>query len=70
MQKSIIPAFSSIDEATLYLQSNRQLWEIFHLLSPNVRQELLDFCIGKTGLKVTYDTIFKKIFEYHNLTAF
>lgn len=63
MQKSIIPAFSSIDEATLYLQSNPKLWEIFHILSPDVRQELLDFCIGKTGLKVTYDTIFKKIFD-------
>lgn len=34
----------------------------FSLASAKIQQELLDFCIGKKGLKITYDAVFKKIF--------
>lgn len=62
-QQTLTPAFSTLEEVQNYLKSNQKLWELFHLLSPKIQQELLDFCIGKKGLKITYDAIFKKIFD-------
>ena len=62
-QSALTPAFSTLEEVENYLKSNQKLWELFHLLPPKIQQELLDFCIGKKGLKITYDAVFKKIFD-------
>lgn len=62
-QSALTPAFSTLEEVENYLKSNQKLWELFHSLPQKIQQELLDFCIGKKGLKITYDAVFKKIFD-------
>lgn len=58
-----VPAFSSTEEANYYLRSNPTIWQLFLQLPEWMKQELLSFCIGNSGLKVTYDSVFKKIFN-------
>ena len=38
-------------------------YEKFEELSRQGRRELIDFCTGKTLLPLTYDKIFKKVFN-------
>jgi len=58
-----LPSFSDKETVEAYLKSIPTAWEYFILLPTKIQQELINFCLGKQGLKVTYDSVFRKIFN-------
>ena len=57
------PGFHTKEEVTAYLQSSREIWQKFCLLPEKFREELIGYCMGKNGLAITYDSVFKKVFN-------
>lgn len=45
------------------LQQNGKLWRAFCSFPPKYQEELMQFCMGERGLRITYDAVFKKIFS-------
>ena len=58
-----LPDFPSQEKVEAYLGKHSSSWKIYSELPPNLKQELIDFCTGKHGLKVTYDPVFRRIFN-------
>lgn len=59
----LLPSFPSHQAVQQALAEHPPSWERFWQLPISVRQELLDFCIGKHGLRITYDPVFRQIFH-------
>ena len=59
---SLFPDFSSYEDVKSYFIKTPHAWDLFLQLPKTMQQELFDFCIGKQGLRITYDTVFQKIF--------
>jgi predicted transposase/invertase (TIGR01784 family) len=59
----VFPAFPSHRAAKQYIASYPSVWEDFLNLPPAMQQELLDFCTGRSGLRITYDPVFRRIFQ-------
>ena len=62
-QAAPLPDFPSQEKVEFYLNSHPCAWKIYSELPSNLKQELIDFCTGKHGLKVTYDPVFRRIFN-------
>ena len=62
-QAAPLPDFPSQEKVEFYLNSHPCEWKIYSELPSNLKQELIDFCTGKHGLKVTYDPVFRRIFN-------
>ena len=58
-----LPAFSSQAAIEAHFKSIPTAWENYKLLPVSMQQELTDFCLGKQGLKITYDSVFRKVFN-------
>ena len=58
-----LPNFSSTEAVEAKLQTSPSLWKNYMSLPLSMRREFMDFCTGKQGLKITYDTVFRKIFN-------
>ncbi len=58
-----LPNFPSPETVEAELRASPVIWKNYLSLPLSMRQELIDFCIGKQGLKITYDTVFRKIFN-------
>jgi len=59
----LCPGLGTREDAIRYLQTTRGLWQRFCLLPEEFREELIGYCMGLNGLAVTYDVVFKKIFN-------
>ena len=61
-----IPTYER-EEVTALLQKDSAVFQQFQALTPVLREELISFCMGNRGLKITYDPFFKEIFNpvYH-----
>ena len=59
----LLPSFPSHQAVKQFLSKYPSAWNDFLQFPPNIQQELLDFCIGKHGLRITYDPVFRKIFK-------
>ena len=51
------------EEVTTLLTKDSSVYEKFLLLTPELQEELISFCMGNQGLKITYDPFFKEIFN-------
>ena len=51
------------EQVLMELQQDSATWELFGKFKPEHQEELLGFCMGEQGLSVTYDAVFKKIFD-------
>lgn len=58
-----LPDFLSQENAEEYLLKHPCAWKIYSELPTDLKLELIDFCTGKHGLKVTYDPVFRRIFN-------
>ena len=58
-----LPSFPSREAVEAHLKSDPDIFRNYLLLPSFMQQELVDFCMGKQGLKITYDTVFRKIFD-------
>ncbi len=61
--KNLFPSFPSHQAVKQFLAKYPSAWNGFLQFPANIQQELLDFCIGKHGLRITYDPIFRRIFK-------
>ncbi len=59
----LLPSFSSYQAVRQFWMKYPTVWEHFLQLPASIQQELLDFCIGKSGLRITYDPVFRRIFQ-------
>lgn len=59
----LLPSFPSQLAAETHFKSIPTAWESFQLLPASMQQELMNFCLGKRGLKITYDSVFRKVFN-------
>lgn len=60
---ALLPSFPSREAVEQHISQHANAWASYQKLPADIQQKLMDFCMGKQGLKVTYDTIFKKIFS-------
>ena len=58
-----LPSFPSREAVEAHLKSDPDIFRDYLLLPSFMQQELVDFCMGRQGLKITYDTVFRKIFD-------
>ena len=58
--KQGFPSKESVEET---LRQHSSVWETYSNFPNTLKQELIGFCTGKNGLKITYDLIFQKIFN-------
>ena len=58
-----LPDFPSKESVEEILRQQSSVWEAYSEFPDTLKQELINFCTGKNGLKITYDPIFKKIFS-------
>lgn len=58
-----LPNFASQEAVEAKLQNTPSLWKDYLSLPLTMRQEFVNFCVGKQGIKITYDTVFRKIFN-------
>lgn len=54
-------------EVTDLLQQNPKVYRKFLKLTDDMQEDLVEFCMGTKGLKMTYDPFFKEILnpQYH-----
>lgn len=45
------------------LQQDEEKWQDFCAFPSKYREELISFCMGKQGLRITYDVVFKNLFS-------
>ena len=50
-------------EVLAEIEQEKQSFQFFHALSATLQEELIAFCMGNRGLKITYDPFFKFIFN-------
>ena len=50
-------------EVLAEIEQEEQCFQFFHALSATLQEELIAFCMGNRGLKITYDPFFKFIFN-------
>ena len=50
-------------EVLAEIEKEQQSFQFFHALSATLQEELIAFCMGNRGLKITYDPFFKFIFN-------
>ena len=50
-------------EVLAEIEQEEQSFQFFHALSATLQEELIAFCMGNRGLKITYDPFFKFIFN-------
>ena len=60
---SLFPSFTSRNEVKEYFARYPAIWEKFLKFPAELQEELLGFCIGEHGLKVTYDPVFQRVFH-------
>lgn len=60
---SPLPSFPSREAVEKHIRQQADAWMSYQKLSADIQQKLVDFCMGKQGLKITYDTVFQKIFS-------
>lgn len=60
---TFLAAFSSEGKVEMFLKQHPSVWETYSEFPSGLKKELIDFCIGKQGLKITYDPVFRKIFN-------
>lgn len=60
---SLFPSFSSNSEAKEHLARYPAVWEKFLKFPAELQEELLGFCLGEHGLKITYDPVFQRVFH-------
>ena len=60
---TFLTAFSSEEKMEMFLRQHPSVWETYSKFPSSLKKELIDFCIGKQGLKITYDPVFRKIFN-------
>ncbi|MBO5054804.1 MAG: PD-(D/E)XK nuclease family transposase [Lachnospiraceae bacterium] len=58
-----VPVFPTKEKAEEYLRQNESVWRSYSLLPDFMKMELIGFCIGAQGLKITYDPVFRRIFN-------
>ena len=58
-----LPTFPSKKSVEDLLKQQTYIWEKYSEFPDNMKQELIGFCTGKHGLKITYDPVFRKIFS-------
>ena len=58
-----LPTFPSRKSVEAFLKQQTSVWEAYSEFPDSMKQELIDFCMGKHGLKITYDPVFQKIFS-------
>lgn len=58
-----LPSFSSHQTVQQVLLEHPPAWKLFLQFPHSIQQELLDFCIGKHGLRITYDPVFHRVFH-------
>ena len=63
LDKTLCPGLSTREDAIRYLQTTVGLWQMFCLLPEEFREDLIGYCMGLNGLAITYDAVFKKIFN-------
>jgi len=51
---------STRKEVTLLLKKDRKVWRKFRKLTTGMQEELIAFCMGNKGLKITYDPFLRK----------
>ena len=61
-----LPAFHSREATETHFKICPKAWTDYLSLPEFMQKELIDFCMGKQGLKITYDTIFRKVFDPGN----
>lgn len=49
-------------EALKLLQKSEKSWREYCSFPQKYQEDLLQFCMGKRGLRITYDTVFKNVF--------
>lgn len=59
----ILGPTSSEQEALSSIFSDKELCEMYADFPVDMQRELLDFLMGKSGLRITYDPFFKMIFD-------
>ena len=62
-QKDIFGPMKTRSEVMKKLKKEPRLYRMFQKLSAELQEEFLDFCMGKRGLKITYDPVFKMVFN-------
>lgn len=65
-----LPSFLSKETVEAYFKSHPEVWNYYLQLPSSMQEELICFCMGKQGLKITYDSVFKQIFNTNNETGF
>ena len=60
---TLLPSFSSHNEVKQHFAQYPALWEKFSKFPAELQEELLGFCVGEHGLKVTYDPVFQRVFH-------
>ncbi|NLG03062.1 MAG: hypothetical protein GX567_04420 [Clostridia bacterium] len=70
MQKEVVQLSPTvfgekIDRETIlsHLKSEPDLFRQYTKLTPELRNDFLDYCSGNRGIKITYDTFFKYVFD-------
>lgn len=53
----------SREEVLQLLQQKEEKWQEFCTFPSKYREELISFCMGKQGLRITYDVVFKILFS-------
>lgn len=53
----------SKEEVLMQLQAQSEVYEEFLRLNVPLQEEFLEFCMGNRGIHVTYDSVFKHIFD-------
>lgn len=61
--KDYFPMLRTREEILENIKSKTMLMETYNQWSDYEREEFLDFCTGAKGIKMTYDTFFKEIFN-------
>lgn len=62
-ESTLLPSFSSRNEVKKYFAEYPLVWEKFLKLPAELQKELLGFCVGEHGIKVTYDPVFQRVFH-------
>ena len=62
-QRLPLPEFHSREATETHIKIYPKAWTDYLSLPEFMQQELIDFCTGKQGLKITYDTIFRRVFD-------
>lgn len=63
---NILPNFATRSDVLSYLNSIPNLWETFSQLPEATRELMIGFFLGENGLPVTYDTVFRMVFNPYN----